>query len=152
MIIDLHSHFFPLESARSSAAPVGAAPEQVEDGSVLEVAGHRLHLSQDLIDVDAQLTALERQGLDRRALMPPPYTILYELSGEDGLAWSVALNDGISDGRESRVGPLRRVRHGAAAVADGSRDGAAAGNAVARTARGRDPQQRGRNGTGRPIT
>ena len=97
MVIDLHSHFFPLDAALSSAAPVSPVPETVEDGYVLEVAGHRLHLSHELIDVDAQRTAIERQGLDQRALMPPPYTILYELPGEDGLAWSVALNDGISE-------------------------------------------------------
>ena len=96
MVIDLHSHFFPVESALSSGAPVAGAPERVEDGYVLDVAGHRLHLTRELVDVDAQLDALVLQRLDRRALMPPPYTILYELSGEDGLAWSVALNDGIS--------------------------------------------------------
>ncbi len=152
MVIDLHSHFFPLDAALSSAAPVSPVPEMVEDGYVLEVAGHRLHLSRELIDVDAQRTAIERQGLDQRALMPPPYTILYELPGEDGLAWSVALNDGISE--VARQDPDRFV--GFATVPLQSPTAAVAelesGHSDARAARSRDPQQRGWHGAGRSVT
>ena len=87
--------------------------------------------------------ALKRQRLDRRTLMPPPYTILYELAGEDGLAWSVALNDGISDAATSSN---RTQFVGFATVPLQSPTAAveelAARNADARPSRRRDSQQR----------
>ncbi len=55
-----------------------------------------LAISRELFDLDLQQTALRRQRLDRRTLIPPPYTILYELEGDAGIRWARVLNDGIA--------------------------------------------------------
>lgn len=96
MIVDLHSHFFPLDALRTqSALPISISDEP--DGSrTVRIAGHHLNIEPDLFNLDRQREASQRQMLDRRTLMPPPYTILYELPPDDGLAWSRLLNDGTS--------------------------------------------------------
>lgn len=96
MIVDLHSHYFPADALTSV---YGLDPDVIEGTSgdlTVEMKGHSLWLPASLTNLDDQRAALERQRLDRRALMPPPYALLYELASDDGLAWSVALNDGIS--------------------------------------------------------
>jgi aminocarboxymuconate-semialdehyde decarboxylase len=96
MVIDLHSHYFPLAAVWNGTNPAVNVSEGTDGGYVVEVGGHRLDISHDLFDLDTQREALQRQGLDRRTLMPPPYTILYELDAEAGLDWSRMLNDAIS--------------------------------------------------------
>ncbi len=96
MVIDLHSHYFPLSEVWDGNDLGIQVVANGDDGYTVDVRGHSLDVSRELFEVDAQRSALIRQRLDRRTLMPPPYTILYELSGEDGLVWSRMLNDGIS--------------------------------------------------------
>lgn len=97
MIIDLHSHFFPIAAVWHGSGLDVEVSENENDGFSVVVGGHALDVSRDLIEPDIQRAALTRQRLDRRTLMPPPYTILYELPEVDGLVWSTLLNDGISE-------------------------------------------------------
>ncbi len=101
MVIDLHSHFFPLDSVRNATGLNVAVFEQPDGSITVTVAGRPLAISPDLIELDIQRTALHDQRLDKRTLMPPPYTILYELDAEDGQVWSRAINDGISAAAKS---------------------------------------------------
>jgi aminocarboxymuconate-semialdehyde decarboxylase len=55
-----------------------------------------MELERGLFDLDEQRQVRRRQRLDRRSLMVPPFTALYELSDEQGMAWSRALNDAIA--------------------------------------------------------
>jgi aminocarboxymuconate-semialdehyde decarboxylase len=96
MIIDLHSHYFPLDAVRGVPnSPVQVAEEP--DGSVrFTFGGATMHLEAELFSLERQLAALQRQRLDRRVLQPPPFTILYELPPDAGVAWSQCVNDGIA--------------------------------------------------------
>jgi aminocarboxymuconate-semialdehyde decarboxylase len=96
MIVDLHSHYFPLDALRAQSAWPLSISDEPDGSCTLQFAGHRLNIEPDLFDLDRQREALRQQRLDRRTLMPPPYTILYELPAADGLAWSRLLNDGTS--------------------------------------------------------
>ncbi|HET7036440.1 MAG TPA: amidohydrolase family protein, partial [Thermomicrobiaceae bacterium] len=94
MVIDLHSHYFPLEAAAQPGAPVTLA----EGGETprLLVGGHAMSLNAGLFDLGRQRDDLQRQGLARRVLAPPPFTILYELPPAEGLRWSRSLNDAMA--------------------------------------------------------
>jgi aminocarboxymuconate-semialdehyde decarboxylase len=96
MIIDMHSHYFPLDALRAQKAVPLQINDERDGSHTLQVGGHSLNIDHDLVDLDAQRDALQRQKLNRRTLMPPPYTILYELPAAEGLAWSRLLNDGTS--------------------------------------------------------
>ncbi len=95
MIVDLHSHFFPLDAVRASDLDVAVA-EQPDGEFAVRVGSHRLEISRELCDLDLQRAALQRQRLDRRTLIPPPYTVLYEIEGDAGIRWARLLNDGIA--------------------------------------------------------
>lgn len=96
MITDLHSHYFPLEAVRQLPdAPVQVT--ELGDGTYRLVAnGHAFTLDRSLFELDQQRSDLRRQGLDARNLMPPPFTLLYELPPDDGVRWSRALNDAMA--------------------------------------------------------
>ncbi|HEX3721503.1 MAG TPA: amidohydrolase family protein [Nitrolancea sp.] len=104
MIIDMHSHYFPLDALRNQRT-ISLSFADEDDGShTVSILQHRLNLDYDLVDLDRQRAALHRQKIDRRTLMPPPFTILYELHADDGLAWSRLLNDGTSAAARSDPG------------------------------------------------
>src|SRR5690348_14681640 len=96
MIVDLHSHYFPLDAVRDLADGPLPAGERPDDSVHLSVGGHDLTLSPQLVRLDRQLADLHRQGLARRALQVPPFTALYELPPALGVEWSRRLNDGIA--------------------------------------------------------
>ena len=100
MIIDLHSHYFPLDAVRSGGMDV-AVSDGADGSLIVRAADHKLDIDRDLVDLRAQHDALTRQRLDRRTLMPPPYTILYELEGDTGLHWARMLNDGTAAAQRS---------------------------------------------------
>ena len=96
MIIDLHSHYFPIEAVQR----LPDAPVRVEEGTTgtfrLTVGQQAFTLDSRLIDLDQQRADMRRQSLDARTLMPPPFTLLYELPPDEGRRWSRAVNDGIA--------------------------------------------------------
>jgi len=104
MIVDLHSHYFPLDTLRDQSALPLTVSDEADGSSAVQFAGHRLNIEPELFDLERQREALQRQALDRRTLMPPPYTILYELPPAEGIAWSRLLNDGTSAAAKSDPG------------------------------------------------
>jgi aminocarboxymuconate-semialdehyde decarboxylase len=96
MIVDLHSHYFPLDAVRGITDVAVEATERA-DGSVrFALAGQAMTLPAQLFNLEMQREDLRRQQLARRVLQAPPFTILYELPPATGVAWSRALNDGIA--------------------------------------------------------
>jgi aminocarboxymuconate-semialdehyde decarboxylase len=123
MIIDLHSHYFPLDAVRGMADVAVEATERA-DGSVrFALGGQAMTVPAQLFSLEMQLEDLHRQQLARRVMQAPPFTILYELPPDQGVTWSRRLNDGIAAAArshpESFIGfatvPLQDV---AAAVAE----------------------------------
>jgi aminocarboxymuconate-semialdehyde decarboxylase len=102
MMVDLHSHFFPTRvAAATSRAPVevGRGP----NGALrLAVLGHDFLVPARLGDPQAQAAAAEEKGMDGRALMLPPFTILYELDAGDGVDWCRRLNEAIAQAAADR--------------------------------------------------
>lgn len=95
MIIDLHSHYFPLGVLRPFTDGPAKIVEESSDSITMSFAGSTLTLDLDLFDLDRQIDAMRRQRIDRRALMLPPFTILYELPVREGTSWARAVNDWI---------------------------------------------------------
>ena len=94
MIIDMHSHYFPLDALRAATALSLNISDDGDGSHTVRIGDVSLNIDRDLVDLDRQRGALRSQKLDRRTLMPPPYTILYELPAAEGLTWSRLLNDG----------------------------------------------------------
>lgn len=117
MITDLHSHFFPIDVARSTpGSPVEV--HHLGDGRLrLEVLGHDFVVPASLGDAEAQAASTEAQGMDRRALMIPPFTALYELDAAIGIEWSRRLNEGLA--QEASAYPDRLVGFATVALQDG---------------------------------
>lgn len=95
MIIDLHSHYFPLDVVRGLSYGPAKILEETAGSIQVSFAGATLTLEWDLFDPERQIAALRRQRMDRRVLAPPPFTILYELPAPEGISWARAVNDGI---------------------------------------------------------
>jgi aminocarboxymuconate-semialdehyde decarboxylase len=97
MQIDFHSHYFDPASVRRAAQDIGIkfAFDRVGDSFDMTVADDVYgHLPVALVDVDRQLDDLSPAGLDGRVLLPPPFLLRYDLSGECAATWSRALNEG----------------------------------------------------------
>jgi aminocarboxymuconate-semialdehyde decarboxylase len=96
MIVDLHSHYFPLDAVRGMADVAVEATERA-DGSVrFALGGQAMTVPAQLFSLEMQLEDLHRQQLARRVMQAPPFTILYELPPDQGVTWSRRLNDGIA--------------------------------------------------------
>jgi aminocarboxymuconate-semialdehyde decarboxylase len=95
LVIDLHSHYVPLEAAQS--AGVGIDLTLLPDDDVrFETAGRIMLLEAALFDLERQQEDMARQGLERRILTIPPFCFEYELPAGSGLRWAQHLNDGIA--------------------------------------------------------
>ncbi|CAN5636054.1 amidohydrolase family protein [soil metagenome] len=95
MVIDLHSHYVPLDAANDADA--GIRLERLDGGGVrFTAAGQQMTLEGQLFDLDLQLSDMGRQRLDRRMLVIPPFCFQYELPAETGIRWARALNDGVA--------------------------------------------------------
>jgi aminocarboxymuconate-semialdehyde decarboxylase len=93
MIIDMHSHYIPLDAVAAVGPDVVAVERATDGGYVFRAGAASLHLEAQLFDLELQRTDLRRQGLDRRTLMLPPFALLYELPAEAGRRWARAVND-----------------------------------------------------------
>jgi aminocarboxymuconate-semialdehyde decarboxylase len=115
MVVDLHSHYVPLEAA--NGADVGISLEPQADGEVAFSTPHQqMSLEGQLFDLDMQRAELERQRLDRRMLSVPPFCFQYELPAKAGVRWARAMNDGIAAAAASD--PERFVAFGTVPLQD----------------------------------
>lgn len=98
MVADLHSHYFPLRAGASRGAAV-TVREVADDGRrvCLRVGGHDMVVPASVADPVAQRADADAQGLSARALLPPPFTVLYELAGTAGTAWARTLNEHVAE-------------------------------------------------------
>jgi aminocarboxymuconate-semialdehyde decarboxylase len=100
MVVDLHSHYIPLDAANDS--DVGIRFERSEGNDVRFVASHQqMSLEGQLFDLDLQRQDMQRQRLDRRMLVIPPFCFQYELPADLGARWSRHLNDGVHAAAET---------------------------------------------------
>jgi aminocarboxymuconate-semialdehyde decarboxylase len=95
MIADLHCHFFPARAAGAAGTPVAVTAEG--DGYRYTAGQTSMLLDAGLLDLELQIEDMRRQGVGRRALAIPPFTLQYELSPADGVRWARAINDGIAE-------------------------------------------------------
>jgi aminocarboxymuconate-semialdehyde decarboxylase len=93
MIIDMHSHYIPLDAVAAVGPDVVAVERAADGGYTFRAGAASLHLEPQLFDLERQRADLRRQGLDRRTLMLPPFALLYELPAEAGRRWARAVND-----------------------------------------------------------
>lgn len=95
MVIDLHSHYVPLEAA--NAANTGIRLTKMADGEVrFEARGQIMLLEAALFDLERQRADAARQRLEQRILTIPPFCFQYELPAGSGVSWAAHLNDGIA--------------------------------------------------------
>lgn len=100
MVIDLHSHYVPLQAANE--ADVGISLDEQPDGEVrFSTANQTMTLEGALFDLEIQKRDIARQRLDRRILAVPPFCFQYELPREAGIRWARALNDGTAEAARS---------------------------------------------------
>lgn len=93
-ILDLHCHVFPVEAVRGATPSITVKPEG--DGYRYTDASRSMLLDRGLFDLEAQRQDMERQGVSRRALAVPPFTLGYFLPPDEGRRWTRAINDGIA--------------------------------------------------------
>ena len=115
MVVDLHSHYVPLEAA--NAADAGILLEWESSGEVrFSAAGQQMSLEGQLFDLSLQRQDMVRQQLDRRMLVIPPFCFQYELPAGLGIRWAQSLNDGVADAAEGA--PERFVPFGTVPLQD----------------------------------
>jgi aminocarboxymuconate-semialdehyde decarboxylase len=95
LITDLHCHIFPASAARRARTSIEVEPDG--DGWRYTSAGRSMELDQGLYDLDAQIEDMRRQGVARRALAIPPFTLSYHLPREEGIRWAAEINAGIAE-------------------------------------------------------
>lgn len=94
VITDLHCHFFPASAASTADTSIDLTPIE---GTYRFSSGHAtMALDPHLLDLQVQITDMQRQGVQRRALAIPPFMFQYELAADEGVRWSRAINDGIA--------------------------------------------------------
>lgn len=93
MIIDLHSHYLP----RSVASPDGPVQlEEFSDHVLITALGTQYRVPAELLDAGSQFRTSYGSSLNGRALLPPPFVLLYELDHDAGIAWSRRMNESVA--------------------------------------------------------
>jgi aminocarboxymuconate-semialdehyde decarboxylase len=96
MIVDAHAHLFPgawFTTATDGPVTWRAASETTTSMTVL---GKQMVVPNALLDATAAATDAREQGCDRRAVMSPPFTVLYELDPDEGIRWARSFNDAMA--------------------------------------------------------
>lgn len=94
-IADLHCHYFPAAVAGRANTSITVEPE---DASYRFTAGSQsMLLDPGLLDLNLQIEDMDQQGVARRAISIPPFTLRYELPVDEGIHWTRAINDGIAE-------------------------------------------------------
>jgi aminocarboxymuconate-semialdehyde decarboxylase len=91
VIADLHCHIFPVEAAIKAGTSV---PIENRDGNYW-LGG--VDLDTGLLDLSLQIEDMQRQGVARRALAIPPFTLRYDLPSDEGIRWARSINEGIAE-------------------------------------------------------
>jgi aminocarboxymuconate-semialdehyde decarboxylase len=91
IIADLHCHIFPVEAAIRAGTSVLIEAT----GGGYRVGG--VELDAGLLDLSLQVEDMRRQGVARRALAIPPFTLRYDLPPDDAVRWARAINEGIAE-------------------------------------------------------
>ena len=129
MIVDCHAHLVPpalLESIRANKARFPNV-RQIEgnDGLALAFAGGKptRPVSKPLSDIAGRIAWMDKQGIDKQVVGGWVDMFGYELKGEEGIAWSMAVNEALlaAAKAEPRFVPLASVPLG---------DGKAAGSVL----------------------
>src|SRR6185312_9326367 len=129
MIVDCHAHLVPpalLDLIRASKARFPNV-RQIEsaDGLALAFAGGKptRPVSKPLSDIGGRIAWMDKQGIDRQVVGGWVDMFGYELKGEEGIAWSMAINEALlaAAKAEPRFVPLASVPLG---------DGKAAGSVL----------------------
>lgn len=99
-VIDIHAHVIPpalVDAMRNGTAPDGI---RLEDRAgkpwVVHRQGYQYPLLDAFHDVEARLEAMDGTGVDVAVLSIAPPLFLYWLSGAEGAAAAVAINDAIA--------------------------------------------------------
>ncbi len=80
MIVDLHSHFFPVEALQNAGKYEHRAPKIVLDKGKLSVTsqiGTRAGLAAGAYDPVARMKALDEMSIDVQAISPSPILLFY---------------------------------------------------------------------------
>ncbi len=97
MVIDLHSHYIPpayLESVREEGNPYGRHVTKLPSGEPALFGDNRLiPLLAGFHDVDVKIRDMEKQGVERQVVSPPPFLFQYDLPDSLGIEMARLLND-----------------------------------------------------------
>ena len=117
MIVDCHAHLVPpalLDLIRASKSRFPNV-RQIEsaDGLALAFAGGKptRPVSKPLSDIGGRIAWMDKQGIDRQVVGGWVDMFGYELQGEEGIAWSMAINEALlaAAKAEPRFVPLASV-------------------------------------------
>ena len=97
MIIDLHSHYIPpayLEIVREEGNPYGRHVTKLPSGEPALFGDNRLiPLLAGFHDVDVKIQDMEKQGVEKQVVSPPPFLFQYDLPDSPGAEMARLLND-----------------------------------------------------------
>lgn len=100
MIIDLHSHFFPVTALQNTGKYEHRAPKITLDQGKLSVTsqiGMRAGLGAGAYDPVARIKALDEMGIDVQAISPSPILLFYWEEPEVAAHFSRKQNEAIQD-------------------------------------------------------
>lgn len=98
MVIDLHSHFFPIEALQNPGRYQHRAPKIAVDQGKLSVTsqiGMRVGLGAGAYDPVARIKALDEMGIDVQAISPSPILLFYWEEPEVAAHFSRKQNEAI---------------------------------------------------------
>src|SRR5262245_43888972 len=98
MVIDLHSHFFPVEALQNPGKYSDRAPKLVLERDKLSVTsqiGKRPGLSAGAYDPLARIKALDEMQIDLQAISPSPILLFYWEEPEVAAYFSRRQNEAI---------------------------------------------------------
>jgi aminocarboxymuconate-semialdehyde decarboxylase len=96
VIVDAHAHLFPARWLPAGDGLPMRCRDLSESTVELAGAGTRTVVSARLLDPQAAAADARQAGCDLRAVMAPPFTMLYELDDDDADRWCKALNDAMA--------------------------------------------------------
>ena len=116
MIVDMHTHYIPaayLEALQRDDNPFGLRVGKLPSGRPALLGDNRaISLLDGFHDIDAKIADMDRLGLGRHVVSPPPFLFRYELPIERGLESARLFNDeahALAAGRPDRFAAMAAV-------------------------------------------